>query len=117
MANQNDSAQEGGSAQPAGGADRVETGWQHYSRKEYFRAEADFQKALEGSPGAVDTLYALAMTYAASGRPQEAVQAFGKVLVLLQNPQGIDLVRVHMLVRLAQGHINHIQTGDWDLRK
>lgn len=102
----------------SGGSDTealVESGWQHYSRKEYFRAESDFQKALEISPDNADTVYALAMNYMASARQREAIQAFGKVLAMLQNPPDNNYVRAHMLSRLAQGHINHMQTGDWNL--
>ncbi len=34
----------------------IESGWHHYSKKEYYRAEADFQKALETNPDNADTL-------------------------------------------------------------
>ena len=91
----------------------IESGWTHYSQKEYFRAESDFQKALEFDPRDADTQYALAMTLMASARPQEATSAFEKVLSLLQDVPDQDMVRAHMLSRLAQGHINRIQTGDW----
>ena len=93
----------------------VERGWDHYSRKEYFRSEADFQKALDLLPDDVDTLYALGMTQHASGRLQEAVKTFEKTIQILESPSYVDSVRSHMLIRLARGHINRIQTGDWKL--
>jgi tetratricopeptide (TPR) repeat protein len=95
--------------------DYVESGWQHYSKKEYFRAEANFQKALEITPNNADTMYALAMTMHASGRAPEAIQAFEKVLRMLEKTKETDPVRALMLARLSNGHINRIKTGDWKL--
>jgi len=95
--------------------DFYKSGWSHYSKKEYYRAEADFQKSLELSPDNADSFYALAMTYQASGRQQEAVQTFEKTIKALNSAEDDDKVRAHMLTRLAQGHINRIKTGDWNL--
>ena len=120
MANQNESVKGSEPVAVANGtseAEFVESGWSHYSQKEYFRAESDFKKALDINPNNVDTQYALAMTLMASARQQEAVQAFEKVMRMLQNAEGTDFVRAHMLSRLAQGHINRIQTGDWGIFK
>lgn len=96
----------------------VESGWRHYSKKEYYRAEADFQKALEVTPDHPDTLYALGMTQQASGRSPDAIETFEKVIRILEQAdegQKIDPVRAHMMARLARGHINRIKTGDWQL--
>ncbi len=93
----------------------VESGWTHYSKKEYFRAEADFQKALEMSPGNVDVLYPLGMAQQASGRIQEAIHTFEKTIKLLEDTPLDNQARTHMLIRLAKGHINRMKTGDWKL--
>lgn len=93
----------------------VESGWSHYSKKEYYRAESDFQKALELEPDNADTQYALAMTLMASNKPDESVKAFEKVISMLPVLEEKDPVRAHMLNRLAVGHINRIQTGDWGI--
>lgn len=93
----------------------VKSGWEHYSKKEYYRAEADFQKALDISPNNPDTLYALGMTYQASGRQPEAIRTFEKTIQVLENAGENDFVRAHMMTRLARGHINRIKTGDWNL--
>jgi tetratricopeptide (TPR) repeat protein len=93
----------------------TQSGWDHYSKKEYYRAEADFQKALELSPDNIDTLYVLALTLQSSGRQQEAIHTFEKVIKELKQSETVEKVRAHMLVRLAQGHINRIKTGDWNL--
>lgn len=100
---------------PETAEDFVKSGWSHYSKKEYYRAEADFQKALELSPNHIDTLYALAMTFQTSGRQQEAIHTFERVLKELPQLEEADKVRAHMLGRLAKGHINRIKTGDWNL--
>ncbi len=96
----------------------VESGWRHYSQKEYSQGIADFQKALELTPNNVDTLYALAMAQQAAGEKQESIETFTRVIHLLEDPQqGIDHTRALMLGRLARGHISRMQTGDWQLNK
>jgi tetratricopeptide (TPR) repeat protein len=91
-------------------------GWAHYSKKEYFRAESDFRKALELTPNHPDGMFGLAQALQASGRPQDAVEAYEKLIRLLENnPAPGDIVRYHMLARLARGHVNFIKTGDWSL--
>ncbi len=100
---------------PRSADELVESGWSHYSKKEYYRAEADFQKALEMTPNNADTMYALAMTQQASGRPQDAIHTFEKVIQLLEATKEENPVRALMLTRLSHGHINRIKTGDWKL--
>jgi len=94
-----------------------ESGWRHYSKKEYYRAEADYQKTLEIAPGNADAMYAMGMAVAASGRSDEAVTIFEKAIEMLQQLKDEDWVRINMLTRLARGHINRIKTGDWHLEK
>lgn len=93
----------------------VASGWGHYSKKEFFRAEADFQKALELSPNSYDTEYALGMVLQASNRQPEAIRAFEKTITMLENVPEEERVRAHMLTRLANGHINRMKTGDWKI--
>lgn len=104
-------------ANPQSAIEFVESGWNHYSKKEYSQAELDFQKALELEPDNADTQYALAMTLMADARSDEAVKAFEKVISMLPALESKDPVRAHMLNRLAMGHINRIQTGDWGINK
>lgn len=94
----------------------VESGWKRYSNKEFFRAEEDFQKALKLTPDNVDTMYALGMTQQASGRLQDAIQTFENVIHLLEVYKEKDPVRALMLTRLAHGHINRMNTGDWKIQ-
>lgn len=98
---------------PTTAAEFAQRGWNHYSKKEYFRAEADFRKALELSPDNPDYFYALAMSLQSSGRPQEAVQAYEKAIQTMQKPDDENRVRYLMMTRLAKGHISRIKTGEW----
>jgi tetratricopeptide (TPR) repeat protein len=100
---------------PKSAEEFTQRGWDHYTKKEYFRAETDFRKALDIKPEHYDASYALAMTLDASGRQQEAIAEFEKVIDLLKEPGDEDIVRAHMLVRLARGHISRIKTGEWNL--
>lgn len=102
-------------ANPQTADEFVESGWRHFSKKEYYRAEADFQKALEMDSDNVDTLYALGMAQQASGRPQDAIHTFEKVIQALESPDYPDHVRALMLTRLARGHISRMKTGDWKI--
>ncbi len=95
----------------------IESGWRHYSNKEYYRAEDDFKKALEDQPENVDTLYAIGMAQYSSGRTEEAIQTFEKVIQSLEQNTTEDRVRALMLARLSHGHINRMKTGDCDLTK
>jgi tetratricopeptide (TPR) repeat protein len=100
---------------PQSAADYTQRGWDHYTKKEYFRAESDFLKALELSPDHYDAQYALALTHQASGRAPEAIAGFEKIIALLKDVDEQDHVRALMLTRLARGHINRIKTGQWHL--
>ena len=93
----------------------VASGWNHYSKKEYFRAEDDFKKALDVDPDNTDTLYALAMSQQASGRVKEAINTFENVIQYLEIHKAEDPVRSLMLTRLANGHINRMKTGEWKI--
>ncbi len=93
----------------------IESGWRHYSNKEYYRAEEDFKKALDLIPDSADTMYALGMTLQAAGRTDEAISAFGKVFPLLDAFRAENPARALMLNRLVHGHINYMRTGDWSL--
>jgi tetratricopeptide (TPR) repeat protein len=95
----------------------IESGWSHYSKKEYSGAEEDFRKAYEIEPDNADTLYALAMSQQADGRQEQAIRTFEKTIEQLEARKAEDPVRFLMLTRLAHGHINRMKTGDWMLSK
>ena len=93
----------------------IESGWSHYSKKDFPQAVEEFQKALDLEPDNIDTMYALGMSQEAGGRIQEATHTFEKVISLLEAGKLADPVRSLMLTRLAHGHINHMRTGDWKM--
>lgn len=100
---------------PTSPEDYSARGWAHYSKKEYFRAESDFQKSIELAPDNLDHVFGLGLAQQASGRPVEATETFEKLLRMLANPGPENKVRYHMLSRLVRGHINLMKTGDWKL--
>lgn len=102
-------------ADPKSAEDFMNRGWNHYMKKEFFRAEFDFRTALKLAPGHPDYLYGLALTLQASGRSVDAIEVFEETIQALQQRPADEAVRSHMLTRLARGHINHIKTGDWKL--
>ncbi|NLG97884.1 MAG: tetratricopeptide repeat protein [Chloroflexi bacterium] len=99
---------------PKTSSEFIRQGWSHYSNKEYYRAEDSFRKALDLTPDDPDTLYALAMTLFSSGRKQESIPVYRKVIeVLNRDPDQEKGNRETMLIRMAYGHINFIETGQW----
>jgi lipoprotein NlpI len=92
-------------------------GTAYYARKKYDLAEKDLQTSITMNGELVDGYYVLGMVYKAAARNQEAVQAFETVLDLLEKGLVKNTNRVAMLRRLSKGHINEIQTGDWNLEK
>lgn len=92
-------------------------GTAYYARKKFDLAEKDLQTSIAMNGEMVDAYYVLGMVLKAAARGQEAVQAFETVLDLLGKGLVKNSNRVAMLRRLSKGHINEIQTGDWDLEK
>jgi hypothetical protein len=45
------------------------------------------------------------------------VKTFKRVIDLIRQGRVEDKVRANMLQRMAQGHINFIETGGWNLEK
>jgi tetratricopeptide (TPR) repeat protein len=100
---------------PASPEEYLNRGWIYYSRGEFSEAQNDIQKALSVQPDLPDGNFALALVLKASQKHQEAINAFQDVLQ--STFQMEDTVKAGMLRRLIHGHINHIQSGDWNLEK
>jgi len=92
-------------------------GWAFHSRSMNDRAEQDFRKALALAPETVDTQYALGLVLKAQGRKSEAIEAFKKVVDLLEAGKVEDHATSEMLYRLSMGHINELTIGDWNLEE
>ncbi|MDD5369174.1 MAG: hypothetical protein PHQ40_08820 [Anaerolineaceae bacterium] len=90
-------------------------GWEYYSIKDYPKAEESFRGALQENPDDIDSLYALAMTLRYAGQLQSAVKVFREVMDQASAIQNSP--RARMVRRLALGHINQIEIGDWNLEK
>ncbi len=88
-------------------------GWGYYGQRKYSEAAEAFHQALSLDRNMTDAHYGLALALKESGAPQEAVAEFEAVVKLA--PQDENAVRGQMLARLARGHINQIQSGDWSL--
>ncbi len=90
-------------------------GWLFYSHQNFEKAVDDFRQVLEKDKNDVDGWYGLGLSLKFAGSTVEAVQAFNKVLGLINTLK--DKQRANVLDRLVKGQINRIQTGDWDLEK
>jgi tetratricopeptide (TPR) repeat protein len=100
---------------PHAPSDSARYGWDYYSTQDYSSAEESFRQALQENPDDIDSLFALGMTLRYAGRSDAAVDVFRKVMDRsgdIQNGSRSRIVR-----RLALGHINQIEMGDWNLEK
>src|SRR5947209_7335173 len=88
-------------------------GWGYYGLRKYDEAVKAFREALSLDRNLTDAHYGLGLTLKESGAHPEAVAEFEAVTKLA--PQDKNSVRGQMLARLAQGHINQINSGDWSL--
>ena len=88
-------------------------GWGFYGEDKWDEAVKEFNEAISLEPGNVDALYGLAMTRKYAGAKTEAVNGFNATVAQL--PALEDQMRASVLKRLAHGHINNIQSGDWNL--
>jgi tetratricopeptide (TPR) repeat protein len=100
---------------PQDNEELVKRGWLFYGRQNYDRALDDFSKAEGQDPENPDIIYAIGLTYKASGAGKKAIENFEKVLLHMDKYS--DPVEARMLLRLIHGHINQLTKGDWNLEK
>jgi len=100
-------------ANPKSAEAHANLGWGFYGEDKWDEAVKAFNEALSLEAGNVDALYGLALTRKAAGAKVEAVNSFNAAIAQL--PTLEDHMRSDVLGRLAHGHINQIQTGDWKL--
>jgi tetratricopeptide (TPR) repeat protein len=101
--------------QPTDTAAYLRRGYAFYGTSQYEEANEDFRRALDLDPTTVDAVYGLGMSLKALGKKEEAVAAFTKAIGLIDQGIVSDKSRARILRRLALGHINEINTGDWNL--
>jgi tetratricopeptide (TPR) repeat protein len=90
-------------------------GWGYYGQRQFDQAIAAFREALRLDRNYLDAHYGLGLAQKEAGAGADAVTAFEAVLALA--PQLENAARGQMLARLAQGHINQITQGHWNLSK
>lgn len=89
-------------------------GWAYYGEDRLDEAIDAFRDAKNRFPEDIEVLYALALAYKKAGNKKEALGIFRNVIEAASKLQ--DQTRGAMLRRLAIGHANVLETGDWDLR-
>jgi len=100
---------------PETATDYVQRGWLFYSQKKYEQAIKDYNEALSREPDTLDTHYALALALKYSGQTKLAAEEFTRVIDLAYSLD--DRIQAIMITRLAKGHINEMQSGDWGLEE
>jgi tetratricopeptide (TPR) repeat protein len=88
-------------------------GWGYYGQRQYDESITAFRHALTLDRNLTDAHYGLGLALKESGAGKEAVPEFEAVVTLA--PQDQNTIRGHMLARLARGHVNRIEIGDWSL--
>ncbi|MDW8325641.1 MAG: tetratricopeptide repeat protein [Anaerolineales bacterium] len=89
--------------------------WAYYGKGQYDEAARAVDRALSLDPDNFEAHYALGLIHKATGAKLQAVAEFEKASALAAAIE--DAVRRQMLQRLIRGHINEINTGDWNLGK
>ncbi len=103
--------------QPDNASGYVSRAMSYYARKNYEKAVDDFNKAIALDPASEDAYYGLGMTLKAAGKKDESIHAFESVIRIIMGGQEKTHNRIVMLRRLALGHINEMNSGDWNLEK
>ena len=102
---------------PISYAEYYRQGWALHASGKQDAAEENLRKAIELEPDSVDAYFTLGLALKAQDRRRETVQAFQKVLSLISSGAVEHNTRSEMVRRLALGHINQVEKGDWDLEK
>lgn len=107
----------GSMGEPTSADEFQRRGMAYYARKQFSAAEDDLKKAISLDSTHIDSYYSLGMVLKAIGRKEDATAAFNQVLNLLGAYTPTDKIKFDMLRRLALGHINEMNQGDWNLEK
>jgi tetratricopeptide (TPR) repeat protein len=89
-------------------------GWAYYGEDRLDEAIETFRNAKHRFPEDIEVLYALALANKKAGNGEDALGIFRNVIESTKSLQ--DQTRGAMLRRLAIGHANVLERGDWDLR-
>jgi tetratricopeptide (TPR) repeat protein len=108
-----DNYQAAANANPTSAEAQCNLGWGFYGQRRYDEAIKALQHAVSLDSRSIDAHYGLGLAQKEAGAKQEAVETFQTVIKLAGELE--NAVRGQMLARLAQGHINLIQVGNWQL--
>lgn len=89
--------------------------WAYYGKGQHAEAIRAAERALSLDADNLEAHYALGLIHKATGAKLQAIAEFEKAAALAAGIE--DKVRSQMLQRLIRGHINEINTGDWNLGK
>ena len=103
--------------EPATANEFLRRGMAYYARGIFNTAEADLRASIALDSAQIDAYYCLGMVLKALDRKQEATEAFNRVLLLISTSEVGKSTKNDMLSRLALGHMNMINQGDWNLEK
>jgi Flp pilus assembly protein TadD len=87
--------------------------WRLYGEGKPREAAEALERGNREWPGDIEVLYALGLSLKKSEQAESAVRAFRQVVDLAAHRA--SQVRTLMLRRLAQGHVNMLERGSWDL--
>jgi tetratricopeptide (TPR) repeat protein len=90
-------------------------GWAYYGKGQWQEAAKAFGQALSLSADQLEAHYGLALVHKATGAKMEAIASFERASALAAKLD--DHVRNQMLTRQIRGHINLINSGNWNLGK
>lgn len=100
-------------ADPNSAEAHARLGWAYYGKGQYADAIKTLERALSLDANNFEGHYALGLAHKMSGAKMEAIAEFQKAAELAAGIK--DAARSQMLQRLLRGHINEINTGDWNL--
>jgi tetratricopeptide (TPR) repeat protein len=109
--------QRGEALTPQTYAEFYRQGWANHAAGKQETAEEYLRRAVELGPNSIDAHFTLGLALKAQDRRREAVQSFRKVIELIEAGELEDHARSEMVRRLAIGHINQIEKGDWNLEE
>lgn len=89
-------------------------GWALYSLDRTQEAIEALLEAQQRFPEDAETSYALGLTYKRAGQTGKALDAFENALRHIES--SLSGVRADMLRKLAQGQINQLEHGSWDIQ-
>ena len=93
----------------------LRAGWAYYGAGQYHEAIEHFETAQRLAPDDLEPAFGLGMGFKKTGNKDAAVSAFRKVAERVGRVS--DTARGTMLRRLALGHANYLERGQWDLER